>query len=674
MANSLNEQLISLLKAGKVSISNIKPSEWCEQNVMMGKPFPGPYRYSFTPYWREVIDCFAKDHPMKWMAIKKGAQIGFSSGVLIPELLWMIKNDPSNAYFLVGSPNLIEKATEKLDIGINNAGLRNYIKPQVLRRRNQKSGDTNNKKEFIGGYIHIGSANNHEEIRDVSLKYGLFDDWESVKGSSKKSGDTRKLLEQRFAAYADTHKICYGSTPELEDNSNIEAAYLLGDQRKYLIPCPCCGVHIELKWSIKIKDFTGGITWKLDEKGKLIDESVGYICQECGGFFDDKNKSEWLLERGCGGNAYWKPTCEPSKEGYYSYHISSLYAPIGMFDWKHYVNDFLEANPIGQPRKENLHKVFTNVVLGETYKPQGDSPKANQLQKNIRDYEIGIIPETLSEKDGNGKIVLLTLACDLNGKIDDARLDYEIVGWSESGSSYSIDQGSIGTFIPKENSMKNKTDREHWTYEYGRVKSVWPVFDEIRNRKYKTDTGREMEILITGVDTGQTYNNQAYDYVERKNDPLVIGLKGKDADKYIKWGVDVPTFKNSREKPDMLYLVEVGVVKDSLAEKMKLIYDPNNDDFQPSGFMNYPIPANKKYLYDSFFSHYEAEHRVVEVKENEPTAFRWVKKQANSQNHFWDVRVYNMVLKDIVTAIFCKQFEIKNGQWSNFVDIIMGRK
>jgi phage terminase large subunit GpA-like protein len=479
------DQIVDIINSGQVSISNIKPSEWVEKNVIMGKPFPGAFKYSRTPYCREIIDCFSNEHPMRWIAIMKGAQIGLSAGVLIPTLLWMIKNDPCNAYFLVGAPELIEKATEKLDIGIDNAGLRPYIKPQVMRRRAQKSGDTNFKKEFSGGYIHIGSANNHKNIRDVSLKLGLFDDFESVKSKSNESGNTRKLLEQRFAAYADTHKIAYVSTPELEENSNIEAAYLLGDQRKYLIPCPCCGEFIELKWSVTEGEITGGITWKLDELGKVISESVGYTCQKCGGFFNDKNKHE-LLNSG-----YWNPTAEPSKPGYYSYHISSLYAPLGMYDWEHYVNDYIEANPDGQPRNEDLYKTFVNVVLGETYKNPAVELKANLLQKNIRNYEIGSIPEKLSIADGNGKIVLLTFACDLNGKIEDARLDWEIVAWSETGTSYSVNHGSIGTFIPNESNKKNKVVRETWTYEHHKPNSVWGEVNKILEAEYFTDTGRK---------------------------------------------------------------------------------------------------------------------------------------------------------------------------------------
>lgn len=650
------EQFKSIIEAGKVSISNIKPSDWVEQNVIMGKPFPGAYRYSRTPYWREIIDCFAQDHPMRWIAIKKGAQIGASSGVLIPVQLWMIRNDPSNTYFLVGSPNLIEKATEKLDIGIDNAGLRKFIKPQVMRKRAQKSGDTNNKKEFSGGYIHIGSANNHKDIRDVSLKYGLFDDWESVKGKSKESGNTAKLLEQRFAAYQDVHKIAYVSTPELEEHSNIEQVYLLGDQRKYLIPCPCCGDYIELLWVTE----GGGITWKLDDNGKVIKESVGYICQSCGGFFDDKNKHE-LLNLG-----YWKPTAEPSKPGYYSYHISSLYAPIGMYDWEHYVNDYIEANPDGQPRNEDLWKTFVNVVLGETYKNPTVELKANQLQKNVRNYEIGVVPEKMSIADGNGKVVLLTFACDLNGKVEDARLDWEIVGWSENGTSYSINHGSIGTFIPNESGKKNKVVRETWTYEHNKQNSVWIELTQILNADYLTDTGRKMKILISGIDTGYC-ELQAFTYIDNSN-LWIVGLKGDKEDKYVNRHIEQANFKvgQSRSK---LFMVRVGRIKDNLAALMKLKWDSGNDEVQPGGFMNFPTPSSGKYLFQNYFSHFESEVRKVDNEGN----YIWEKKTAVSQNHLFDCRIYNMVLKEIITHEICKQFKIPSYTWNDFVGIILGK-
>lgn len=663
--NDYSKQLRDIFEKSIPIISNIKPSDWTEQNVVMQKPYPGPFKYSKTPYTREIIDCLAPDHPARWVAIMKGAQVGFSSGVIMPGCAWLIKNNPCNTFITVGAPDLIEKATEKLDLIIDSAGLRNYIKPQVNRKRNNKTGDTNFKKEFPLGYIAIASANNHKAIRQVDLQIGFFDDFEAIKSASKESGSTRKLLEQRFAAYADTHKIYYISTPELKHNSNIEPAYLLGDQRKFLIPCSCCGEFIELKWSIPVEGTdgkeTGGITWKLDSGNKVISDSVGYICQKCGGFFNDKNKHEML------NNGFWKPTTDPSKPGYYSYHLNSLYAPIGMYDWEHYVNDYIEANPPNKPQDKALYKTFVNVVLGETYEETGEAPKANDIQKNIRNYEIGIIPEELSKRDGNGSIVLLTCACDLNGVIDDARLDYEIVAWSETGASYSVIHGSIGTFIPRENSKKHKEDRERWTYEHYQSKSVWKELDKIIDNIYVTDSGKKMKVFMTGIDTGH-YTLQAYAYIDNSNFN-VIGLKGDKEGKYIKYGIDVPNFKPARERAK-LYILQVGLLKDDLADMIKLKWDIGNDDEQPPGFMNFPLPSEGKYLLNNYFSHYESEHRVPDPEGN----FRWVKKTSVSQNHFFDVRIYNMALKEIVTSIICKEVKMKSFTWNDYVNLVLGKK
>lgn len=656
-----------IIDAAFYEISTIKPSEWVEQNVIMGNPFPGPYKYSLTPYWREVIDRFSQDDPMNWIAVKKGAQIGFSSGVLIPILLWMIKNDPANAYFLVGAPELVEKATEKLDIGINNAQLREYIKPQVLRKKNNKTGDTNFKKEFTGGYIHIGSANNHKNIRDVSLKYGIFDDYEAFKSKSKESGSTRKLLDQRFSAYHGRHKICYGSTPELKKNSNIEEAYLLGDQRKYLIPCPCCGSHIELVWEMERPDFKAGITWKVNEHNRLISGSVGYICQECGGFFNDKNKQALLNE------GYWNPTALPAKIGFYSYHISSLYAPHGMFDWEHYVQDWIDAHPVGESRKEHLYKTFLNVCLGECYEDQTEALTSKSIQSNIRNYPIGIVPEQLSIRDGNGKIAILTLACDLNGKEDDARLDWEVCAWSQSGASYSIDHGSIGTFVPRENTIKHKQDREPWTYRATGERSVWRELEKLLTKFYDFDNGRKMAIAITGIDCSFTYNGLAYEGVDSlPKNKIVVKLKGKDVNVFSKIGKDTVMFHPAKERPGM-YLTEVNYLKDLLAARMQLTWDEGNDESQPAGFMNFPQISDGKYLFKNYFEHFEAEHRIEKMdSEGNYIGMRWEKKTSTSQNHYFDVHLYNMVLKEILAFMICKAKKIHPVMdWPTFAQTIV---
>lgn len=659
------EILSDLLDESKFLLSTTRPSDWVEQNRIMPEdsPLPGPYRYSNSPYVKEIIDCLSPDHPAHTIAVMKGAQIGLSAGLIESGIGWIIAQNPGNILFLSGHQELAEEQmNRRIDQMIDSCGLRSYIRPTVKKKKNQRTGDTATAKEFPGGSLVAGSASNHKLLKQRSVQYGFIDDFDGAKRSSKESGNTRTLIKQRFAAYKDKKKIFHISTPELKETSNIEPSYLLGDQRKFHVPCPCCGEYIVLHWEVDTempgsKD-KAGITWQLDEDKKLIAESVGYICQKCGGFFDDSNKLA-LMNMG-----EWRPTAEPSEPGYYSYHISSLYAPPFMDDWEDYVRQYLEACHPEQPVKQDEFKTFKNLVLGETFEQSGEAPSASAIQKNIREYPIMTVPENISEKDGNGKIIILTCAADMNGVEDDARLDYEIVAWSESGSCYSITHGSIGTFIPRESQMRVKVDRYRWTYENRQQRNVWDEFEKILATKFQTDSGRKMGITVTALDCGH-YANHAYTFIDQTNH-LVFGVKGDKEDKFRRHGYDMAKFKPAKER-SKLYILDVNYIKDCIADYMQLKWNQRSGIPQPPEFMNFPIPSDGKYLFDNFFSHYEAEHSIPEVKDGQVTGYKWVKKQSNSQNHLFDCRVYNMAIRDIWAWIICREAKLKTWSWADFV-------
>lgn len=666
-SSAILSNIDALFDSALYQLGTLKPSEWAESKRMMTSevsPFPGKYTYDRTPYLREIVDCLAEDHPAQIIACMKGAQVGFSTGVIENGIGYIIDQAPGNILFLTGHGDLSEEAMNgKIDQMIDSCGLRPMIRPNVLRKRNQRTGDTSSSKEFPGGSLVAGSASNHKLLRQRSVRYGFIDDFEAAKGASKESGSTTELIEQRFAAYMSKMKLFYISTPELDASSNIKPVYLKGDQRKYNVHCPCCHNPITLEWDVEVNGGLdrAGITWNVDDNGLLIPGSVGYVCQLCAGFFTDSTKSDMLH------NGFWKPTARPFDEGYYSYHLSSLYAPPGMYDWNRYVKQYLDACPPGQDPIPAKYKTFVTVVLGETYKDKGSEMKAKNMMLNQRKYEIGVIPEKLSIADGNGKIVLLTMAADMNGKEEDARLDWEIVAWSESGASYSVDQGSIGTFIPREGAMANKTDRERWTYFRGSDRSVWGPFTKLAEKIWETDTGRKMKILMTGLDTGH-HAAYAYEFIDSSN-ITVVGLKGKDVNKYVRIGADVPSFRFAKER-NKLYLVEVNHLKDYLSECMSLKWDHRFDTSQPAGFMNFPNSASGKYAYTSYFQHYEAEHRVVSADKNgDGVTVRWTKKSSTVQNHFMDCRIYNIAVRDIVVYHVCSQMKIKNPTWADYVRV-----
>lgn len=666
---SYDRQIDAILDACRLQLSNMKPSEWYEANMVMpqGSAFPGPYRYRRSPYLREIIDCLGKDHPAHTISMMKGAQMGVSAGVLTPAIGYTMAQEPSNILFMTGHADLSKEAMVKIDQMIDACGIRHLIRPSTLRAKNSRTGDTDSTKEFAGGTLWSGSATNHNLLRQRDVRVIIVDDADAAKKSGKDTGNTMALIEQRAAAYAMKRKIFYVSTPQIKGQSIIEETFLLGDQRRYNVECPCCGERIPLEWETKLigsETEKAGITWKVDEAQKLIPESVGYICQSCGGFFDDSCKQE-LLEGGI-----WIPTAEPSTEGYYSYHISALYAPVGMFDWRHYVGEYLKANPVNGVRDARKHQTFVNVVLGQTYEDEAVELKASDLQRNQREYAPYTVPESLSVKDGNGKIVTLTLGADLNGKEDDARLDWEVVAWSESGATYSVAHGSIGTFVPRERG--EGSDRERWTYRSGAKLSVWPEFDKVFDRVFKTDTGRSMKCFIGGVDAGYQ-SEYVYPYIDAHNG-LMFAVKGDVSDRrYTPYTRDAKTFKPARERAKM-FILEPNLLKDQLAALMGLKWNQQAGDPQPSGFMNFPRSENGLYQYSNYFSHFEAEKRVTQTSAiGEPQGTRWEKKDSNVQNHLFDCRVYNMAIKDILLDKVGRELKAKDFTWSDYVDVVLGR-
>jgi phage terminase large subunit GpA-like protein len=665
------DQLLDILHSSRVQLSDMKPSDWAEMHRVLSPEVtgrPGPFRYDYAPYTREIVDCLSPYHPAKIIGVRKGAQITFSTGVIESGIGWIISQNPGNILFLTGSPDLTEVAmNKKIDQMIDGSGLRHLIHASTQKAKNQRTGDTKKGKEFPGGSLIAGNASNHKLLRQISVRYGFIDDFDSIKRSSEQSGSTRKLIMKRFAAYRDLMKVFFISTPELKSTSNIDEVFDLGDQRYWHVPCPCCGEQIPLQWSIQVDGSKelAGLTWKEDNHGKLIDDSVGYICQKCASFFDETNKHEMNLA------GEWVPTAEPSEIGFYSYQISALYAPSGHFNWNDQIREYKEANP-PSGRKEADWKVFVNTVLGESYEHKGATPDAGQVQSKIRNYKIGGIPEWQSEKDGNGKMIMLTCACDLNGVEEDARLDYEIIAWSETGSSYSILHGSIGTFVYREGEKKEKIDRKRWNYVHGTMNSVWPELTKLLNSEFETDTDRIMKIVVAGIDCGH-YTKHAYAYIDgvKIKDLTILGIKGDKEENYRKYKQDTALFKLSHERSN-LYLLDVNYIKDLVAEYMKLEWESRTGDPQPPGYMNYPEPEGGLYGYENFFKHYEAEHRTDDIKKGVIVGTKWVKKNTNVQNHYWDVYIYNYALKDLWAFLVLKEMK-KKGTWRDFVNYILGK-
>jgi len=650
------------------------PSEWIEKNIYLTKDvsrFSGYFKYDVSPYTREVVNRLNPADPTRVVSIMKCAQSGFTQGVIIPGMMYVISENPDSMLFMAGDKELAKNSIRtRFDPVMQSSGLSDLIRPSVIRKKNQRTGDTDFSKEYAGGNLIVEGTQNADKMRQFSVKTVFADDWEAAPRADKKEGSVRKLIEGRQTSYGNLAKTFYVSTPAVQQTSNIEPVYELGDQRKWNWKCPSCKTYIPIEWRVKMinEDGYGGIQYELTETVRLKKGSVHYKCQNCEGKIKETSKYDLNLK------GKWIPTKEPKIDYYVSYLLNALVIPPGFIGWNDLVNEWLEANPQGQKVDADKLKVFMNIRLGQTWLEIGETPRINQLMKNTSNYLPNIVPTETCKKDGNKRIAMLSLACDLNGimqhGLEDVRLDYEVMAHTSTGATYSVNHGSIGTFKRSRDRTKsekrNDSNRIKWTYMHGQKYSVWDKLTKLIKKDWKTEEdGKTMRIAITVIDVGY-FTRLAKDYIEsfEFEEEVVLGVKGSVEIDYRRTNKDTQKIRKSREQKN-LYIIEVNQMKDELSSLIKL--RPSSDNYQPEGFMNFPQPNKGKYTMSSYFSHYEGERRVENVKDGQVIGFKWEKKNSQSQNHFWDVRIYNNAAKDIFIDLLKRSDrKLKDLTWQEF--------
>lgn len=661
------------------------PSVWVEKNIILDSEvsrFSGKFSYDLSPYAREIIDNLHPSSPYKIIATMKGAQSGITQGVIVPGMAWIISEHPDNFLFTASDKEIAKLTIDtRFDNVMASSGLKHLIRSNIIRNKGQRSGDTSFSKEFAGGSAIIEGTNNAGKFRFFSVKTVFMDDFDNAPRADKKEGSVRKLVEGRQTSYGNLAKTFYVSTPTVTQTSNIYEMYLQGDQRKWHWECPKCLEYIPSDWIIREdpKDdksaIIGGIVWELDEKNKLIEDSVFFKCPKCSHKISNTEKHE------LNNNGLWIATAQPKDKYYRSYYMNSLIIPPGFISWVELVKEWLEACPPRQKPIVDLLKVFNNVRLGLPFEEMGESPKIMQLMENTRQYPVGVVPDETCEKDGNGDIILITLSADLGGvmnhEVEDARIDWEILAHSSTGATYSIDHGSCGTFKRTRTKTKEEESedfkRTRYTYMHGMKFSVWPLLKEVIQRELPSQSGETYGIKLSLIDTGH-FTKQAYQFVSDTHTPenWVYGIKGVPEQNYRRNTRDIPAVKKSPNIAN-LYLLDVEQLKDELSSNMKLRV--SDDGTQESGFMNFPVPQHEKnkYTLKDFFKHFKSEVRKEKVENGQVVGFKWEKKNSSVENHFWDVRVYNNAARYVFIDLIKRTnpTKLKDLTWGTLVEILL---
>ena len=334
------------------------------------------------------------------------------------------------------------------------------------------------------------------------------------------------------------------------------------------------------------------LQWKDIKWTKGEPETARWCCPDCGHPHEERHKTEMLAA------GHWEPTAEPSEPHLVSYHLSSLYSPVGWFSWREAVQQWESDH-----KNQDKLKVFVNTVLGEPWKSKGDAPEWERLYERRDSYKQGVVPD---------EAVIITAGVDVQKN----RIECEIVAWGEGMRSWSVDM----VVLP------GATD----TVSGG----AWLLLDQLFANTWPRVNGSPVGLSMMAVDSG--YNTQVvYSWVRQKNSAQVMAVKGSDTQAMLIWqptAQDIDYQGKRVARGVMLWKIGTSTAKSELYGWLKLPAVPNEVGELPDGFCSFPE-------YDAeYFKQLTAEQLVLSTTRQGYKKYTWEKTR--ERNEALDCRVY----------------------------------
>lgn len=623
-------------------IEVLSPSQWAERRRYLplgAAALAGPYRFRVTPYLREIVDCLSVDSPVRSLACMKGVQLGFTVGVLENGIGYFIDHVGTAPMMMITADAELAKLRLETSITpmLQHSGLLHLIKSSD-QENNRKTGRTDKKIEWVGGGFLIPfGAQNANKLRSIPIQVMLRDEIDGWPDCVGKDGDPIKLSADRTATFEDRRKILDISTPTILGQSKIHRRFLLGDQRRYFVCCLRCGYPQAIRWS-RTDGNSGevfGIVWET-ENGNLVEDSVRYLCQECGHAHTNDDKTR-LLSPDHG--AEWRPTAQSSIADHRSYHLSALYSPVGMQTWAACVQKYLEAWDVAnnRVRDNNQLQVFQNNVLGEPHEQRGEKLRFEAVSAHRRAaYCLGEVPNRFAADYCGSPVLLLVCTVDVHAD----NLAVSVFGWCRGRRPVLIDYWRF------EGDTEQLEDPGTW----GRLRHL------IEQKVYEADDGKRYQLQVTLIDSGYR-PEQVYSFAS-DYDGGVYPVQGRGIGPHTRNLKEFSPFES--RMGTVAYGILVDLYKDRLHAAFRRDWDGLS--LQPEGCFNAPVDIGDK----------ELQELTVETKSRkrdeagQVVGTEW-KRPSGARNELWDCLVYASAALDMLAADLCiEQLGMEAVDWEFF--------
>jgi len=449
--------------------------------------------------------------------------------------------------------------------------LRNLVKDA----RSRDSGNTVLAKEFPGGILVMVGANSAAGLRSMSARYLFLDEVDGYPGDVDGEGEPCDLAIARTTNYA-RRKVFITSTPVVSGRSRIERYYHSGDQRQFHVPCPFCALMQVLRFE--------QLRWP-----KRDPMAASYMCEGCGRSIPNHAKN-FMLTRG-----RW--IAQQASDGKIrSYHLSSLYSPVGWLSWGQIAAKYEAA---GKDR-EKL-QVFQNTILGQPWADVGEVPDVDRLYERREAYPVGTVP-----RGG----LLLTAGVDVQLR----RIEVEVVAWGRGKQSWSIDYRVFD----------GDTSQP----------AVWEHVAAMLDEEFATEYSAPMRIQRMAVDSG--FNTMAvYDFVRRMAPQRVMAVKGDSRVSALVGAphvVEVGPAGRRIRYGIRLWPLNTSIAKEELYRWLRTSApDVSRGETWPTGFCHFPAYSK------DYFEQLTAEQLVTRTHGG---LRRTVWEKTRDRNEALDCRIY----------------------------------
>jgi phage terminase large subunit GpA-like protein len=474
---------------------NVPLADWIEANIYLPQAASAlPGKMKLWAYQRGICDAI-DDLEIERVTVLKSARIGYTqllSGVIAN----YCQNSPCP--ILAVQPTADDARDYAVDLEAlfeASPGLRGLLSDEA----DESGRSTMLSRKFPGGSLKFLAAKSPRNLRRHTAKILLLDEIDGYEVSQE--GDPIALAEMRTMTFRD-RKIIAGSTPVF-DYGAITRLYDKSDKRIYECLCPSCGEYSEIKWA--------DIRWT-----EGAPDAAHWVCPNNGCVIEERHKPEMVAA------GRWRATA-PEVKGHGGFKVNALISPHWNARWGKLAAEFLEA----KKAPETL-QTFTNLVLGEPWKTEGEDLDEHELFQRREPFGLAALPED---------VLFLTLGVDCQ----DDRLECVIMG-----------HGRTDLFILAHRVFWGPIDGE----------AVWLDLDAMLRETWRHPKGGTIRIDAACIDSGDGGHTEIVNSFTRPRfGRRVVSIKGVP-------GFSRPFLQKSAAKGQLLWLVGSDAVKSQLFTRL----------------------------------------------------------------------------------------------------------